>query len=50
MSNELTALEKETLIERALETEDGRMALAASMANPIRITLDYQSVKYSCIL
>lgn len=39
MSDELTALERETLIERALETEDGRMALAASMANPIRMTL-----------
>jgi len=44
MADELTVLEKETLIERALETEDGKIALAASMANPIRITLDYQSV------
>ena len=44
MANDLTVQEKEALIERALETQDGRVALAASMANPIRITLDYQSV------
>jgi len=37
MENEtpLTPNEKDALIERALETEGGRVALAASMANPI---------------
>ena len=42
--NPLTPEEKDALIERALETEGGRVALAASMANPIRMTLDYQSI------
>lgn len=35
MSEEITALEKEALIERALSSEGDRVALAASMANPI---------------
>jgi hypothetical protein len=39
MPEDITAQEKEALIEAALETEDGRTALAASMANPIRMTL-----------
>ena len=38
-TNPLTPEEKDALIERALETEGGRVALAASMANPIRMTL-----------
>jgi len=41
---ELTAEQKEFLIENAMSTEEGRMALAASMANPIRLTLDYQAI------
>ena len=40
----LTPNEREELIESALQTEGGRMALAASMANPIRMELDYQSI------
>lgn len=40
MSNE----QKEYLIAKALETEEGRVALAQAMANPIRISLDYQGV------
>jgi len=40
MSNE----QKEYLISKALETEEGRMALAQAMANPIRTSLDYQGV------
>lgn len=44
MEDVLTPAERETLIERALETEGGRLALAGSMANPIRMTLDYQSI------
>ena len=40
MSNE----QKEYLIAKALETEDGRVALAQAMANPIRVSLDYQGV------
>lgn len=36
--------EKEFLIAKALETEEGRTALAQAMANPIRTSLDYQGV------
>ena len=42
--NQLTAEQKEFLIEQALQTEQGRIALASSMANPIRLTLDYQGI------
>jgi Phage capsid family. len=41
---EMTNEQKEYLIAKALETEDGRVALAQAMANPIRISLDYQGV------
>jgi hypothetical protein len=44
MDEALTPTERNALIEAALETDSGRQALAASMANPIRMTLDYQSV------
>lgn len=40
----MTHEEKEFLISRALETEEGRVALAQAMANPIRTSLDYQGV------
>lgn len=40
LSNE----QKEFLIAKALETEEGRVALAQAMANPIRTSLDYQGV------
>jgi len=40
----LTPEQKEFLIEQALQTEEGRIALASSMANPIRLTLDYQGI------
>lgn len=42
--NELTNDQKEFLISKALETEEGRVALAQAMANPIRVSLDYQGV------
>lgn len=42
--NELTNEQKEFLISKALETEEGRVALAQAMANPIRVSLDYQGV------
>jgi hypothetical protein len=41
---EMTNEQKEYLISKALETEEGRVALAQAMANPIRISLDYQGV------
>ena len=40
MSNE----QKEYLIAKALETDEGRAALASAMANPIRQSLDYQGI------
>lgn len=42
--SQLTNEQKEYLISKALETEEGRIALAQAMANPIRISLDYQGV------
>lgn len=42
--NNLSAEEKEYLVQQALTTEDGRLALASSMANPIRFELDYYGV------
>ncbi|MDP4147559.1 MAG: phage major capsid protein [Bacillota bacterium] len=40
----MTNEEKEYLIGKALETEEGRTALAQAMVNPIRTSLDYQGV------
>ena len=40
----MTNEQKEYLIAKALETEEGRVALAQAMANPIRTSLDYQGV------
>ena len=42
--------EVESLINLALGSEQGRTALANAMANPIRITLDYQSVGRKLIM
>jgi hypothetical protein len=40
----MTNEQKEYLIAKALETDEGRIALAQAMANPIRVSLDYQGV------
>ena len=40
----MTQEEKEYLISNALETSEGRAALASAMANPIRTSLDYQGI------
>ena len=40
----MTHEEKEYLISKALETEERRTAIAQAMANPIRMSLDYQGV------
>lgn len=42
--NKMTAEQKEYLLEKALQTDEGRMALAQAMVNPIRVTLDYQGI------
>lgn len=42
--SDMTMQQKEYLIQKALETEEGRIALAQAMANPIRTSLDYQGI------
>jgi hypothetical protein len=42
--NALTDSEKEAIIAQALETDEGRVALAQSMVEPIRRSLEYQAV------
>jgi hypothetical protein len=43
-TSDLTPEEKDYLIQQALQSGEGRMALASSMANPIRFELDYYAV------
>ncbi len=43
-TNVLTNSQKEAIIAQALNTSEGRMALARSMVEPIRRSLDYQAV------
>lgn len=40
----MTQEQKEMLIANALESSEGRSALASAMANPIRTSLDYQGI------
>ena len=40
----LTSEQKEFLIAKALESPQGREAIAQAMANPIRTSLDYQGI------
>lgn len=40
----MTQEQKEYVISNALQTEEGRTALASAMANPIRTSLDYQGI------
>ncbi len=42
--NNMSEEERNTLIQQALETSEGRLALAQSMANPIQTSLLYQSI------
>jgi len=42
--------ERETILQEALQTEEGRLALAESMANPIQTSLLYQSVGRKCLV
>jgi len=42
--NSLTDKEKEEIIAQAMETEEGRVALAQAMVEPIRRALEYQAV------
>lgn len=43
-NNALTSEQKEYLIAKALESPQGREALAQVMSNPIRTSLDYQGI------
>jgi hypothetical protein len=42
--NKLTDTQKEEIIAQALETDEGRVALAQAMVEPIRRSLEYQAV------
>ena len=42
--NNLTDVEKQEIIAQALQTEEGRVALAQAMVEPIRRSLEYQAV------
>lgn len=42
--NGLTDQDKEMVIAQALETDEGRTALAQAMVEPIRRALEYQAV------
>jgi len=44
VKNSLSDQEKETIIAQALETDEGRVALAQAMVEPIRRSLEYQAV------
>jgi hypothetical protein len=48
--NALTDSEKEVIISQALETDEGRVALAQSMVEPIRRSLEYQAVGRKLIM
>jgi len=42
--NKVSVDEREAILQEAISTEEGRMALAESMANPIQTSLLYQSI------
>jgi len=44
LKNGLTSAQKEAVMAQALQTEEGRVALAQSMVEPIRRSLEYQAV------
>ena len=42
--NKVSVDERESILQEAISTEEGRIALAESMANPIQTSLLYQSI------
>ena len=48
--NSVSDNEKEMVIAQALETDEGRVALAQAMVEPIRRALEYQAVGRKCLL
>lgn len=48
--NGLNDDQKQEVIAQALETEEGRMALAQAMVEPIRRALEYQAVGRKCLM
>lgn len=48
--NGLSDEQKQQVVAQALETEDGRMALAQAMVEPIRRALAYQAVGRKCLM
>ena len=48
--NSLTNEQKEAVIAQALNTDEGRVALAQAMVEPIRRSLEYQAVGRKLLL
>ncbi len=48
--NNLTPEQKEAVIAQALNTDEGRVALAQAMVEPIRRSLEYQAVGRKLLL
>lgn len=48
--NSLTSEQKEAIIAQALSTDEGRVALAQAMVEPIRRSLEYQAVGRKLLL
>jgi hypothetical protein len=46
----ITQIDKNALVEAALYDPTARVALAASMANPVRMDLDYQAIGRKCVI
>jgi hypothetical protein len=44
LSGQISESQRDELISRAIMTNDGKVALAQAMANPIRKNLDYQGL------
>jgi len=48
--NKVSVDEREAILQEAILTEEGRIALAESMANPIQTSLLYQSIGRKCLV
>ena len=48
--NGITDEDKQAIVAQALETEEGRVALAQAMVEPIRRALEYQAVGRKCLM
>tara|TARA_Y100000310_G_C19968813_1_gene484540 strand:- start:56 stop:289 length:234 start_codon:yes stop_codon:yes gene_type:complete len=49
VKDSLSDQDKEMIIAQALDTDEGRVALAQAMVEPIRRSLEYQAINYGLI-